>query len=80
MNERTNKEAMENYPNLQAALEIQAVKEHEAARILQKSVQSLRNERHLGRGCAYCKIGRNVRYLLSDIENYLMQNRIEPRS
>ena len=57
---------------------VQAVGEHTAAAILEKSVQSLRNERHLGRGLPYVKIGRSVRYLLSDIREYLQRHRIDP--
>jgi hypothetical protein len=57
----------------------QALNEQEAAKILKKAVQTLRNDRHLGQGCAYVKLGkRSIRYLVSDIESYLMKNRIEP--
>jgi hypothetical protein len=56
----------------------QAVNEHEAAQIFRKSVQTLRNERFLKKGCPYVKLGRSVRYLISDINNYLVQNRIDP--
>ena len=57
----------------------QALNEQEAAKILKKAGQTLRNDRHLGQGCAYVKLGkRSIRYLVSDIESYLMKNRIEP--
>jgi len=56
-----------------------AINEHEAASILCKSVQPLRNERYLRKGCPWVKMGRSVRYLVSDIENYLSQNRIDPQ-
>jgi len=59
---------------------IQAVNEHKASRMLSKSVQSLRNERFLKKGCPYVKLGRSVRYLVSDLINYLDQNRIDPES
>jgi hypothetical protein len=59
-------------------LEPLAINEYEAARILAKSVQSLRNERHLRKGCPYIKIGKCVRYLLSDLIDYLNENRIDP--
>ena len=58
---------------------LQAVDEHKAAKMLAKSVQSLRNERFLKKGCPYLKLGRSVRYLISDLNNYLTQNRIDPR-
>lgn len=59
-------------------LDIQAVDEHFAAEILCKSVMSLRNERHLRKGCPYIKLGRSVRYLVKDLEEYLLRNRIDP--
>jgi hypothetical protein len=58
----------------------QAINEHEAAQILGKSVQTLRNERFLKKGCPYVKLGRSVRYLIGDLDKYLIQNRIEPVS
>jgi hypothetical protein len=56
----------------------QALNEHEAASMLCLAVQTLRNARHLRMGCPYIKIGRSVRYLLSDVEEYLQKNRIDP--
>lgn len=57
---------------------IQAIDERQAASILCRSVQTLRNERFLGKGCPYVKLGRSVRYLIRDIEGYLQRNRIDP--
>jgi len=56
----------------------QAIDEHKAAKIMSKSVQSLRNERFLKKGCPYVKLGRSVRYLTADIQDYLLRNRIDP--
>lgn len=56
----------------------QVVDEHKAAEILCKSVQTLRNERHIRKGCPYVKLGRSVRYLISDLQKYLLKNRIDP--
>ena len=56
----------------------QVVNEHKAAQLMDKSVQTLRNERFLKKGCPYLKLGKSVRYLISDIKNYLTQNRIDP--
>ena len=57
----------------------QTLNDQETARVLKKAVQTLRNDRHLGQGCPYVKLGkRSVRYLVKDIESYLMKNRIEP--
>lgn len=52
--------------------------EHEAAKVQKKSVQTLRNERHLRRGCPYLKLGRSVRYRLDDLLDYLDRHRIDP--
>ena len=57
---------------------VQAVDERKAAAIMSKSVQSLRNERFIGKGCPYLKLGRSVRYLVSDIQDYLTRNRVDP--
>lgn len=59
-------------------LKEKAINEYEAASMLGLAVQTLRNDRHMGQGCPYVKIRRSVRYLISDIESYLTQNRIEP--
>ena len=58
----------------------QAIDEHEAAAILNKSVYTMRNERFLRKGCPYVKMGRSVRYLIEDIREYLIKNRIDPES
>ena len=52
--------------------------EEETAKMLKKSTQSLRNDRHLRRGLPYVKFGRSVRYLESDIIKYIHMNRIDP--
>lgn len=44
--------------------------EHDLATRHQRSVKTLRNERLQGKGVPYVKIGRSVRYRLSDIESF----------
>ena len=56
----------------------QVVNEYEAAKIMGKSVQTLRNERHLRKGSPYLKLGRSVRYRLDDLVDYLDRNRVDP--
>lgn len=51
--------------------------EKEAARRLGVSVQTLRNWRSMGRGPAYYKFGRAVRYADKDIAAYVAEHRIE---
>ena len=55
-----------------------AINEYEAARILGKSVQSLRNDRCHCKGPPYLKLGRSVRYQVKDLLNYMQENRIDP--
>ena len=54
--------------------------EYGAAKILGKSVQTLRNERHLRKGCPYIKMGRSVRYRVDDLLDYLEKHRIDPEA
>jgi hypothetical protein len=54
------------------------VDEKQASKILNVAVQTLRNWRHMRRGPAYIKFGRAVRYPLSDLEQYIQSNRIDP--
>jgi hypothetical protein len=56
------------------------VNDMEAARILAVSPQTLRNYRHLGRGPAYTKRGRMVRYRLGDLLDYMAAGRIDPEA
>jgi hypothetical protein len=58
----------------------EVVTERRAAEILTNKVQTLRNYRHLGKGPAYLKLGRNVRYRVDDLIAYLKKNRIDPES
>lgn len=46
------------------------INEKDAARFLGLCVQTLRNWRGLGKGPKYAKIGRCVRYQLSDLKAY----------
>jgi hypothetical protein len=43
-----------------------------------KSVQTMRNDRHLRKGCPYLKMGRSVRYRIDDIVAYMERCRINP--
>ena len=52
--------------------------ERKVAEILDLGVQTLRNDRHLGRGIPYAKKGRSVRYALDDVIDYMEKNKIRP--
>lgn len=58
--------------------ELQWVDDREAAKILGfRNVQTLRNWRHLMRGPAYSKMGRSVRYRVSDLINYAESRKVK---
>jgi hypothetical protein len=50
--------------------------EHEVAKITNRSVQTLRNDRHNRRGIPYIKFGRSVRYSIEDIQAYIHTHKI----
>lgn len=55
---------------------IQLMNEVELSNLIKRSVQTLRNERFRGAGIPYVKIGRSVRYRLSDVEQFIEKNLI----
>jgi hypothetical protein len=57
---------------------IRIIDENQAAKILGRAVQTLRNDRHLRKGVPYIKLGRSVRYRLSDLLSYIEKHRIDP--
>jgi hypothetical protein len=58
----------------------QFVNDVRASEILCCSVQTLRNYRHLGRGPAYFKRGRMVRYKVADLLDFMNAGRIDPQA
>ena len=52
------------------------VDENVTAKMIDRAVQTLRNDRHNRRGLPYIKLGRSVRYVLADIESYIEDHRI----
>jgi hypothetical protein len=44
------------------------------------SEQTLRNHRWKGEGIPYYRLGKSIRYSISDIEKYLNENKVEPKS
>ena len=51
-----------------------------AAEIMGCSPQSTRNWRHLGRGPAYSKKGRMVRYKVQDLLDFMDSGRVDPEA
>jgi predicted DNA-binding transcriptional regulator AlpA len=58
----------------------QTVMEPEAARYIALSCAYLRHARAHGRGPAYIRIGRAVRYRIADLDAYLAAHRVETRA
>lgn len=58
-------------------IEKRYVDEKEVAETIGCSIQTLRNDRHLGRGLPYVKKGkRTVRYFLPDVFKYMESRKI----
>jgi len=51
-----------------------------AAKIMGCSPQSMRNWRHLGRGPAYSRKGRMIRYRVQDLLDFMAAGRIDPEA
>jgi len=60
--------------------EKQVVNEFQAAEILGRAVQTLRNDRHLRQGAPYIKNFRSIRYRVGDLWDYLERRRIDPET
>jgi predicted site-specific integrase-resolvase len=56
------------------------VNDVEAAMILSVSPQTLRNYRHVGKGPAYSKRGRMVRYRVADLLEFMKAGRVNPQA
>lgn len=51
--------------------------EKKVAEITGRSIQTLRNDRHLGRGIPYVKLNRSVRYTPDMVEKYVEERVIK---
>ena len=56
------------------------ISEREVEALTGRKVQTLRNDRHKGRGFPYRKFGRQVRYFLPEILEIMESHRIDPGS
>ncbi len=50
--------------------------EKEVALMTGRAVQTLRNDRAMNRGIPYFKIGKSIRYAVSDVESWMEARRI----
>ena len=53
------------------------IKEKMVSDLTGMSLATLRNHRWLGKGIPYIKIGRRVRYLASDVHDFLTQLKVQ---
>jgi hypothetical protein len=53
------------------------ITEQEVSKLIGRGLQTLRNDRHMGRGFPYTKLGRSVRYRLGEILDIMESRRIE---
>jgi len=53
------------------------ITEKEVAEITGRALSTLRNERFLGKGIPYIKIGKSVRYKYEDVIEFMESRRIE---
>ena len=53
------------------------ITEKEVTEITGRALSTLRNERFLGKGIPYIKIGKSVRYRLDDVIEFMESRRIE---
>ena len=52
--------------------------EKETSHLTSMALPTLRNNRHMGRGIPYCKVGRSVRYCWQDIIDFMEARKIHP--
>ena len=55
------------------------IDEKQVFEITGRALQSLRNDRFLGRGIPYIKMGRSVRYLLDDVVSFMEARKIQTK-
>jgi len=59
-------------------IQVQFVSEKEISQVVGRSIFTLRNDRHLGRGFPYVKNGRQVRYCIQEVLNIMEGQKIRP--
>lgn len=60
-------------------MEQQYLNEQDVSKLTGRALSTLRNDRHMGRGFCYVKLGRSVRYLKSDVLDFMESCKIQPR-
>jgi len=57
-------------------IDIKYLNEREVAELTSRSLSTLRNERSLGLGIPYSKVGRSVRYSLADVVEFMEAHKV----
>jgi len=57
-------------------MKVQYLTEKQVSEITGRALQTLRNERFLGKGIPYVKVGRSVRYSLEDVVEFMESRKI----
>ena len=58
-------------------MDVQYLTEREVSEITRRALPTLRNDRHKAQGIPYTKVGRSVRYLLTDVIDYMEGHKIQ---
>lgn len=58
--------------------QVRYIDEKEVSKITGRALSTLRNERFMGKGIPYVKVGRSVRYRIDDVIAFMERYRIEP--
>jgi phage terminase Nu1 subunit (DNA packaging protein) len=56
---------------------VRYINEKKVAEITDLSVQTLRNDRHLGKGIPYTKRGRSVRYRVDEVIDFMERRKVQ---
>ena len=58
-------------------IRVKYITEKQVSEMIGRALQTLRNDRHWGRGLPYIKVGRSVRYNLQEVIDFMESHRIE---
>lgn len=57
-------------------MEMKYITERQVSELTQLSLSKLRNDRWLNTGLPYCRIGKSIRYELSEVLNFMENHKI----
>lgn len=59
--------------------EVKYLTEKEVSKITKFALSTLRNDRFLGKGIPYIKVGKSVRYNFADVIDFMESNRVNTK-